>query len=91
MVHHRKSKIGAADLAAFGAETGEGLGRSAFVNEVTVDVNDPGLAGLLVNDVRVPDFLIERFRCHSVSTRILALLLGEANVRALKTGVIRDS
>ena len=61
------------------------------MDEVTVNVDDRWLAGLLVNDVGVPDFLIERFRSHDVSTRILALLLGEANVRALKTGVIRDS
>src|SRR5882724_12654046 len=59
MVHHGEGEIGAADLAAFGAETGEGLGRGALVDEVAVDVDDRGLAGLLVNDVRVPDFLIE--------------------------------
>jgi len=29
MVHHRESEIGAADLAAFGAETGKSLGRGA--------------------------------------------------------------
>src|SRR5207302_918918 len=91
MVHDRESEIGAADFAAFGAKPGESLGGSAFVNEVAVNVDDRGLAGLLVDDVGVPDFLIERFRSHGVSIRILALLLGEANVRALKTGMIRDS
>src|SRR5205807_1661751 len=33
MVHHRESEIGAADLAAFGAETGKGLGRGALMDE----------------------------------------------------------
>src|SRR6266481_1271541 len=79
MIHHGEGEIGAADFAAFGAKAGESLGRGAFVNEVTVDINDRGLAGLLVNDVGVPDFLIERFRRHSVSIRILALLWWEAN------------
>jgi hypothetical protein len=79
MVHHGEGKIGAADFAAFGVETGEGLGRSAFVNQVAVNIDDCGLAGLLVNGVGVPDFLIKRFRRHGVSIRILALLWWEAN------------
>jgi hypothetical protein len=37
-----------------------------------------------LDDVGVPDFLIEGFRCHGVSTRILALLLGEANGGAVR-------
>src|SRR5216683_669619 len=60
MVHHRESEIGAANLAAFRAETGEGLGRGALVYEVAVNVDDGGLPGLLANDVGVPDLLIER-------------------------------
>jgi hypothetical protein len=52
------------------------------VYEVSVDVDDGGLAGLFVNNVRVPDLLIEGFRSHGVSIRILALLLGEANGRS---------
>src|SRR5437879_4947832 len=91
MVHHGKGEIGAADFAAFGEKSGESLGRSAFMDEVAVNIDDGGLAGLLVNDVGVPDFLIERFRSHGVSIRILALLLGEANVLAWKAGVFRDS
>jgi hypothetical protein len=79
MVHHGKSEIGAADFATFGAETGEGLGRGAFMDEVAINIYDGRLAGLLVNNVGVPDFLIERFRRHGVSIRILALLSGEAN------------
>src|SRR6266478_1668042 len=83
MVHHGEGEIGAADLAAFGAKPGEGLRRGAFVNEVAVDVDDCRLAGLLVNNVGVPNFLIERFRRHGDSIRILALLLGEANGRTV--------
>src|SRR6266436_4472334 len=60
MVHHREREIGAADLAAFVAETGESLGRSAFVYEVAVNVDNRRLAGIFANDVRVPDFLVER-------------------------------
>jgi len=55
MVHHRESEIGAADLAAFGAETGKGLGRGALMDEVAVNVDDRGLAGFFADDVRVPD------------------------------------
>jgi hypothetical protein len=90
VVHHGESEIGAADLAAFGAESGEGLGRGALVNEVAVDVNDCGLAGLLVNNVGVPDFLVERFRRHGVSIRILALLSGEANEDEVATARGRE-
>src|SRR5437870_4476533 len=90
MVHHRKGEVGSADFAAFRAKPGESLGRGAFVDEVTVNIDDGGLAGLLVNDVGVPDFLIERFRSHGVSIRILALLRGEANVGAAEAGVFGD-
>src|ERR1700674_3614262 len=81
VVHHRESEIGAADLATFGAETGEGLGRRALMDEVAVNIDNRGLVGVLANNVGVPDFLIERFRCHGVSIRILALLVWEANGR----------
>ncbi len=84
MVHHCESEIGAVDFAAFGPKSCESLWRGAFVDQVAVDVDDRGLAGLFVNDVGVPDFLIERFRIHGLSIRILALLLGEANGRSLE-------
>jgi hypothetical protein len=34
---------------------------------VAVNIDDGGLAGIFANDVGVPDFLIERFRCHGSS------------------------
>ena len=72
MVHHREGEIGAANLAAFGAKTGEGLRRGAFVNEVAVNIDDGRLAGLFANYVGVPDFLVEGFGWHSDSQMILA-------------------
>src|SRR6266478_9057625 len=62
MVHHRESEIGAADLAAFGAETGKSLGRGALVNEMAIDVDDRGLARIFANDVGVPYLLVKRLR-----------------------------
>ena len=67
MVHHRESEIGAADFAAFRAEPSESLGRGALVDKVAVNIDDRGLAGIFANHVGVPDFLIERLRCHGSS------------------------
>src|SRR5437016_3177236 len=60
MVHHGESEIRTADFAALRAETGKGLGRSALVDQVAVNVDDRGLAGLFANHVGVPDFLVQR-------------------------------
>ena len=38
VVHHREGEIGAAHFAPFGAQAGEGLRRSAFVDQVAVNV-----------------------------------------------------
>ncbi len=59
VVHDGEGEVGAADGAAFGAEAGEGLWRSAFVDEVAIDVDEGGLAGLLVDYVGLPDFFVE--------------------------------
>jgi hypothetical protein len=75
VVHHGEGEIGAADFASFGAETGKGLRGSAFVDEMAVDVDERGLARLFVDNVAVPDFLVESFRGgHNGVRRILALL-----------------
>src|SRR5712672_1470165 len=58
VVHHGEGEIRAANLASFGAEAGKGLGRRTFVDEVTVNVNNRGLAGIFANNVGIPDFLI---------------------------------
>ncbi len=61
VVHHREGEIGAADFASLGAQAGESLRGSAFVDEVAVDVNKRGLVRLFVDNVAVPDFLVESF------------------------------
>ena len=68
VVHHGEGEIGAANFAAFGAQAGESLGRSAFVNEVAVDIDKRRLVRGFMDDVGVPDFLVERFWCHGRST-----------------------
>src|SRR6266481_4311847 len=74
VVHDGEGEIGAADFAAFGAQAGEGLRGSAFVDEVAVDIDERGLAGLFVDDVTVPNFLVESFRRgHRDVVSILAL------------------
>ena len=62
VVHHGESEIGAAKLAAFGLESGEALRGSGFVDEVAVDIDDGRLAWLLVDEMGVPNFLVEGFR-----------------------------
>ncbi len=66
VVHHGEGEVGAADFAAFRAQAGKSLGRSAFVDEVAVDVDDRGLAGFFADDVGVPDFLVQRFGWHGL-------------------------
>ncbi len=61
VVHHREGEIGAADFASFGTQAGEGLRGSAFVDEVAVDIDERGVAGLFVDNMGVPNFLVERF------------------------------
>ncbi len=74
VVHHGESQIGAANFASFGAQSGKGLGGSAFVDEVAVDVDERGLARRFVDDVTVPNFLVESFRRgHRDVVSILAL------------------
>lgn len=34
------------------------------MNQVAVDENDRGFAGFFMDDVSVPNFLVERFGCH---------------------------
>jgi len=61
VVHDGEGEIRAADFAAFGAETSEGLRGGAFVDEVAVNVDNRGFAGLLADEVSVPDLLVESF------------------------------
>ncbi len=51
VIHHGEGEIGAANFSMVRAQAREGLGRSAFVNQVAINVNERGLAGLLANHV----------------------------------------
>ena len=74
VVHHGEGEIGTAHLTAFGAQARESLRRSAFVDQVAVNIDDGGLSGLFVNNVAVPNVLVESLRCaHSGVAWILAL------------------
>ena len=68
VIHNRESEVGAANRAAFGAKTGESLGRGAFMNQVPVDINDGGLPVFFANGMGIPDFMVESFR-HGGSRR----------------------
>ena len=76
MIHHREGEFGAAHFAACGLQSGESLRRSAFMNEVAVNVDDRGLAGFFVNNVRIPDFFVKGFGWHEWLQAILALVGG---------------
>jgi hypothetical protein len=78
VVHHGESKIGSANFASFGAKAGESLRGSAFVDEVAVNIDERGLAGLFVDNVAVPNLLIESLRGgHNGVEEILALRKGK--------------
>ena len=49
MIHNRKSEIGAANFAAFGAKTRESLRRGAFMNQVSININDGRLPSFFAN------------------------------------------
>ncbi|MCY1488395.1 hypothetical protein D9M68_220870 [compost metagenome] len=63
MVDDGKRLFRGADLAAGHAQAFEGLRARHFVNEVTVDVEKTGAVFLFVDQVVVPDFVIEGTRC----------------------------
>ncbi len=64
VVHHGESQFRAANFAACGFESRERLWRSAFVDQVAIDVNQRGLARDFAHDVRVPDFFVKGQRGH---------------------------
>ncbi len=67
VVHHGKGEIGAANFAAFGFESGEGLRGSAFMDEMAVDVDECRFAGFLMNQMGVPNFFVQSFQWHGLS------------------------
>jgi hypothetical protein len=64
MIHHGESQFRAADFAARGFQARERLRGSAFVNQVTIDIDERRLAGNFAHDVRVPNFFVESQRGH---------------------------
>ena len=66
VVHHRECQFRPAHLAPRRLQPGKRLRRSGFVDQMPVDVNQRRLAGLLVDDVRFPDFFVQSARRHSV-------------------------
>ena len=56
MVGGGEGEIGPADFQAALAQALEGLRRSDFVDQVQIDVEQRGRAGLLVDDMGVPEF-----------------------------------
>ena len=64
MVHDGEGQIRSANFAPFGAQARKGLRGSAFVDQMTVDVNERRLARLFVNDVVVPDLFVKGFDGH---------------------------
>ena len=89
VVHDGEGEIGAADFTALGAKAGEGLRRGAFVNEVAIDIDERRFAGFFVDDVGIPNFLVERFGGHGGGRMILALLRGEAKCSGQEEGMGR--
>ena len=51
VIHHGKSEIGASNLSMVRSQAGESLGRSAFVNQVAIDINQRGFTLFLANHV----------------------------------------
>src|SRR5580700_1494360 len=66
MIHHRKRKLRLPNFSPRSFQSRKSLRRSAFVDQVTVDVNQRGLPRLFPNDVRFPNFLVESASCHTV-------------------------
>ena len=67
VVHHRERKVRPADLAAFGTQSGEGLRRSTLMDQMPVNINERGLAGLFPDNVVFPNLLIKSFWWHGSS------------------------
>ena len=58
MVHHRESQVGAAHLAPGSFESGKGLGRSDFVDQMAVNVDERRLARSLADEVGLPNLFV---------------------------------
>ncbi len=66
MIHHRESKIRAANFAALPAQAGKRLRRGAFVNQMPVNIQQGRFALLFIHQVAIPDLLVKGSCGHRV-------------------------
>ena len=64
MVDHGQRLVGRVHLAAGVAQAFEGLRRGHLMDKVPVDIDETGAIRLLVHQMVVPDFVVERARFH---------------------------
>ncbi|CUV03394.1 hypothetical protein MGWOODY_Clf294 [hydrothermal vent metagenome] len=64
MVGGGDGQVGPADFASSHPQASESLGRSYFMHQVQVDINDAGFPRLIVHHMSIPDLLEHRFRRH---------------------------
>ena len=64
MIHHRKSELRPAHFAPSRLQPRERLRRGTLVNQMPVDINERGLAGLFVDHMAVPNFFVKCARNH---------------------------
>ena len=67
VVHGREHQVRTTELAAGGAQTGEGLRARDFMNDVAVDVEEREFPGLLHHDVGVVDLFVKRLSHDCIS------------------------
>lgn len=92
MIHHGEGELGAADFAARSFESRKCLRRSAFVDQVAIDVNQRGLPGDFAHDVRVPDFFVKGQRGHEfLLDALLFARLGAMGVQREPTRETRET
>ena len=58
VIHHRKRKVRSPDLAPRSLQSRKSLRRSAFMNQVTIDVDKRRLVGNFAYKMRIPDFFV---------------------------------
>jgi hypothetical protein len=75
VVGHCERELGTAYAPAGFAQTLERLGARNLVNQMAIDVENARLAGLLVDEVALPDFIVQRARCacgHGAGSKVPA-------------------
>jgi len=81
VVNHGQRFLRGVNLASRNAKTLEGLRRRHFVNEVPVNVEQACAIGLLVNQVIVPDLVVQGRRFGHVRVSLFVVLTALSNRR----------